>query len=87
MIYDNALTAFLVAAVEEPELNRVRTASQSTNQGRPDPLASGLPASSENADHPRQFRVHLGKRQDRACVSGTEFACSMEDLVSQEIFA
>jgi hypothetical protein len=24
------------------------------------PLASGLPASSENAYHPRQFRVHLG---------------------------
>ena len=24
------------------------------------PLASGLPARSENACHPRQFRVHLG---------------------------
>jgi len=28
------------------------------------PLASGLPASSENAYHPRQFRVHLGNPGD-----------------------
>jgi hypothetical protein len=30
------------------------------------PLASGLPASSENAYHPRQFRVHLGEPRAKA---------------------
>jgi len=31
------------------------------------PLASGLPASSENAYHPRQFRVHLGNPGRKRC--------------------
>ena len=36
------------------------------------PLASGLPASSENAYHPRQFRVHLAKFNDRVAAKAAK---------------